>query len=366
MGTSPATFDVFFSYHWQDRLEVDQIARALRERGLRVFLDRWYLTPGVSWVDRLASALRSCDAVAVMIGPHGLGRWQQRERDLALDRQVRETSFRVIPVLLPNAEPALDFLSLNTWIDFRAGVADSIQLEVLARAIKGETPGPDILESVRRTRAEICPYRGLRPFREEDARFFCGRISFTEALTKATERCSLTAVVGASGSGKSSVVRAGLLPRLRRGREGAAVYEIATMVPGERPLLRLAAALVPLLEPDLDEIRQLGKAGELGEILYSGKVPLQEVLARIFEKQPGTDRLLLVVDQWEELYTLCREENVRQRFLAEILSATDSNRLAVVLTMRGDFYGQALRDRAFADRSDDAPGAALGNRPAGD
>lgn len=61
----------------------------------------------------------------------------------------------------------------------------------------------------------------------------------------------LIAVVGASGSGKSSVARAGLLPRLRHHQEGQPVYEIATMVPGERPLLRLAAALVPLLEPGM-------------------------------------------------------------------------------------------------------------------
>jgi ABC-type multidrug transport system fused ATPase/permease subunit len=177
------------------------------------FLYRWYLTPGLSWVDRLAAALNSCGAVAVLIGPHGLGRWQQRERDLALDRQAREPAFPVISVLLPSAEPVLDFLGLNTWIDLRAGVGDPAQYEILLKAIRGEPPGPDIQETLQRTRAEICPYRGLRMFCEEDARFFCGRKAFIETVTAATRRRNFIAVVGASGSGKSSVVWVGLLPR---------------------------------------------------------------------------------------------------------------------------------------------------------
>ena len=223
MGATSSAHDVFFSYHWQDRAEVEQIARALQERGCRVFLDRWYLTPGLSWVDRLATALNSCGAVAVLIGRYGLGRWQQRERDLALDRQAREPAFPVIPVLLPNAEPALDFLGLNTWIDLRGGVADPAQHEILSRAVKGEPPGPNIQEILERTRAEICPYRGLLPFREEDARFFCGREAFIDAIASATRRRNLIAVIGASGSGKSSLVRAGLLPHLRRPSEGGPV-----------------------------------------------------------------------------------------------------------------------------------------------
>jgi len=52
-------YDVFFSYHWQDRAEVERIARTLHERGLHVFLDRWYLTPGLSWVDKLATVLNT-------------------------------------------------------------------------------------------------------------------------------------------------------------------------------------------------------------------------------------------------------------------------------------------------------------------
>jgi len=292
VGATPTRYDVFFSYHWQDKAEVEQIARALHERGLCVFLDRWYMTPDLSWVDRLATALNSCKAVAVLIGPHGLGRWQQRERDLALDRQAREPAFRVIPVLLPNAEPVLDFVSLNTWIDLRGGVVDPAQYEILSKAIRGESPGPDIQKTIQLTRDEICPYRGLRFFREEDAHFFCGREAFIETITAAAQRRNFIAIVGASGSGKSSVVRAGLLPRLRRRSEGEAVYEIVTMVPGDDAFHQLAAVLVPLLEPEFGETDRLIETGKLAQSFRSGAVSLKHVLSRLLEKEPGTDRML--------------------------------------------------------------------------
>jgi hypothetical protein len=206
-------FEVFLSYHWQDRTTVEVIARSLQQRGMRPFLDRWYLSPGQ--VTALQNILGGCGAVLVFVGSQGVGRWQQREVQLALDRQTREPSLPVIPVLLTGADPALGFLSLNTWVDLRGGTTEEA-LAVLTAAICSEPPGPDVAERIRATRAAICPYRGLRLFREEDAAFFCGREAFTDSLEQVVSRRSMVGVVGASGSGKSSVARAGLLPRLRR------------------------------------------------------------------------------------------------------------------------------------------------------
>src|SRR5262245_28802260 len=108
---------VFLSYNWRDAAAAELVARALRQQGLSVFLDRWYLVPGRSWPQALEEALRECGAVAVLLGPSGLGPWQLREKDLALDRQSHDQAFPVIPVLLPGAEAALGFLKLNTWVD---------------------------------------------------------------------------------------------------------------------------------------------------------------------------------------------------------------------------------------------------------
>ena len=342
--------DVFLSYNWRDHAAAEAIARALQQQyNLNVFLDRWYLVPGRPWPQALEDILGRCRAVAVLLSPEGMGPWQQRERDLALDRQAHESTFAVIPVLLPGADPALGFLRLNTWVDLGSGIDDAVGLSVLAAAVRGEPPGPDMQERLAATLAKICPYRGLRPFREEDAPFFFGREAFTERLVDAVQRQTLVAVVGPSGSGKSSVAQAGLVPRLRRG-QGGAVWEIAILRPGERPLNALAAALIPLLEPEMTEVDRLVQMAKLAGHLLDGSLLLRDVVARALEKQRGTERLLLVVDQWEELYTLCHDEGARQRFLAELLTASTSGPLSVVLTLRGDFYGHALGDREMADR----------------
>lgn len=353
MNHTSVAYDVFFSYHSQDREVVEAVARALQERGLRVFLDRWYLLPGRPWPQALEEALRSCRAVAVFLGRHGTGRWQQREKDLALDRQARDSLFPVIPVLLAQGEAALGFLGLNTWVDLSREPDDPVAMEILASAVRGEPPGPDLRERIQATLAAICPYRGLRHFREEDSAFFFGRDTFTEELVRAVERQtvrrpSFVALVGASGCGKSSVARAGLLPRLRREGWGQ-VWDVVTLVPGDRPMQALAAAMIPILESEMTETDRLREVAKLGRSLAEGEVALRDVVTRALEKQPGTDRLLLLADQWEELYTLCPDESMRNRFTDQLLEAAAAGSLTVVLTLRGDFFGHALSYRPLAD-----------------
>jgi hypothetical protein len=341
--------DVFLSYHWRDHAAVEAVARQLREDGLTVFLDRWYLVPDRPWPQALEAVLHGCHAVAVFLGPRGMDPWQQWETGLALNRQARDPTFPVIPVLLPSADPALGFLGLNTWVDLWAGLDDLWALAVLAAAVRRVAPGPHLQARLTVTLATICPYRGLRPVREEDAPFFFGRETFRGRMVEAVSQHPLVAVVGASGSGKSSVVRAGLVPQLRRG-SGGRVWDVVTLVPGDRPLHALAAALIPLLEPEMTETDRLAEVGKLAQYLGEGRVTLRDVVARALHQQLGTDRLLLVADQWEELYTLTQDEPTRHRFIDEVLDAAATGSLSVVLTLRGDFFGQVLGDRILADR----------------
>lgn len=359
----PDHFDVFLSYHWRDHAQVEALARRVREKDLTVFLDRWYLTPGQSWPKALETTLAQCRAVAVCIGQGEMGPWQQREQYLALERQVaaerRGQSFPIIPVLLPGAEPPLGFLSQLTWVDFRSRVDDPVLLTTLVRAVHGEPPGPDAQDTVRETLATICPYRGLLYFREEDAPFFFGRAEAITQLVHAVEQHSLVAVVGASGSGKSSVVRAGLVPILRKNRER--VWEVATIVPTDGPIHALAAALHPLLEPDMSETDRLIETNKLADALLQRTVKLRDVADRALVKQPGTDRLLLIVDQWEELFTLCQDDAARRCFIDNVLDATATARLRVVLTLRGDFFGRAIT--AYRPLSDRVQGAQVNLGP---
>ena len=131
-----ASYDVFLSYPRWLRKDVELIAQWLERQGLQVFLDTWRLPAGQSFPELLEKALEDCKAIAIFSGPGDMSRWQQLERNFALQRKVREPEFRVIPVLLPHADPALGFLGQYTWIDLRTKVLDEAQLRKLVAAIR--------------------------------------------------------------------------------------------------------------------------------------------------------------------------------------------------------------------------------------
>src|SRR5271165_1942987 len=345
--------DIFLSYNSADHNVVENIARKLRDESLEPFLDRWHLAPGMRWRPKLEETLSSCKAVAIFVGPGEMGSWQQREVDVALDLQSRNANLPVIPVLLPGCEPPLGFLRQLTWVDLRTQTVDR-GIAILAKAALGQAPGPELQEHFDSIRASISPYRGLLHFREEDAPFFFGREAAIDRLANAVQRQPFVAVVGASGSGKSSVVRAGLVPRLRSDRRTA--WETIILVPTDQPLKALARALVPLLEPMMSEVDRLVEAAKLTEHLRSGTISLYDIVERILEKQSGIDRLLIVVDQFEELYTLTPDEEARRRFLDELLAASSraESKANIAVTLRGDFVGKALAYRPLSDRLQDA------------
>ncbi len=196
------------------------------------------------------------------------------------------------------------------------------------------------------------PYRGLAAFREQDAAFFFGREQFTEQLLEATLTHKVIAVIiGSSGSGKSSVVYAGLLPKLHEQGD----WLIVNFRPGASPFHSLSAALLPLLEPELSEADRLIERHKLAAALSDGSLELQQLIERVLEKNQPKNGLLLFIDQFEELYTLCQQPAVQRGFLVSLLAAIDahhqqrSHMLNVLLTIRADFMGQALSYRPFAD-----------------
>jgi len=145
------------------------------------------------------------------------------------------------------------------------------------------------------------PYKGLASFEESDAALFFGREQLVGELAARTVGAGLLAVVGASGSGKSSVIAAGLLPSLGAGLlPGSERWKTVSMRPGERPLAELATV----------------DAGTVDE------------------------RLVLVVDQFEEVFTLCHDEDERTGFVDRLVGlASDPERFAIVIGLRGDYYG---------------------------
>ncbi|BAZ25274.1 WD-40 repeat-containing protein [Kalymmatonema gypsitolerans NIES-4073] len=191
------------------------------------------------------------------------------------------------------------------------------------------------------------PYQGLAAFGEEDAAFFFGRETFVDNLVQATQSQPLIAVIGPSGSGKSSVVFAGLVPHLQE--EGR--WLIESFRPGNQPFYQLACTLVNQLEPELSETKQLIEAAELAQKIQEGKVSLQQIVSRITELNPKK-RFLLVADQFEELYTLCKNKEEIQSFADTLLTPIHQKCFTLVLTLRADFYGYVLSYRPWRDALD--------------
>jgi hypothetical protein len=226
-------FDVFLSYARSDEAPAVELNHWLRAEGLRTFFDRSELRPGLPWVPALEEAINRSRAVAILFGKHGIGNTQQYERQFALVRQTHEAAFPVIPVLMPGCEtPPTGFLQLLTWVDLSKAVSILQQpdsLALLRAALRREAIGAAPI------RAQVCPYRGLEPFREEDAPFFCGRDDAISELVAKVQAHAFVAVVGASGSGKSSLVFAGLLPALRKESQ-TRTWDVVSFRPGKSPL----------------------------------------------------------------------------------------------------------------------------------
>jgi len=137
-------YDVFLCYNSDDKDSVETVAAYLKDNAdLQPWFDKWTLVPGEPWGKNLENGLRSSRTCAVFIGKKGEGPWQKKEVDVALRKQVKDESFRVIPVLLPGApkNPKLpDFLEGHMWVDLRVGLEDDDGLWRLECGIRGEAP----------------------------------------------------------------------------------------------------------------------------------------------------------------------------------------------------------------------------------
>jgi WD40 repeat protein len=337
---------LFLSYHGTDRKSAQELRRLLMARGVSTFLDKRNLTPGMPWPQELEKALERSAAVAVLIGGHEIGYWQQREINYALERQGRETSqqrvFPVIPVLLPGAADLLTgFLAQNTWINLQAGVEDEEAIDDLMRAVQG-SPAERTEAGAPAPARVVCPFKGLKFFQEEDAPLYFGREKAAEELLEAVLGSPVVTLAGVSGSGKSSLARAGLFPRLRRCKPPDLLWDAVCFSPGNEPFYRLARALVPLLLGEIAELESFKEIGELAERLATGKEKLEHLVERCLEKSGGSDRLLIVVDQLEELFTQSAESDPGA-FLKELLRAQSRSPLHLLFTVRADFYDRVLR-----------------------
>ncbi|GBO53575.1 hypothetical protein APA_1482 [Pseudanabaena sp. lw0831] len=178
---------------------------------------------------------------------------------------------------------------------------------------------------------ETCPYVGLEAFDQKTAQYFYGREEQLDLLLRKIEKSRFVPVIGASGSGKSSLVKAGLMTNLAK--QGWCV--LPPMKPWANPLMMLKQSLV--------------------QQFYKLPAEIQRAYARLESEglnailPEGSQRVLLVVDQFEELFTVCPSEQERQDFIRLLVEgAEQEGRLTIATTMRADFVEQALQYPALA------------------
>jgi energy-coupling factor transporter ATP-binding protein EcfA2 len=346
-------FNVFLSHNSSDKPLVEEIANRLKAVGLEPWLDKWNLIPGDPWQPALEEALADCQSCAVFIGPSGLGTWQHEEMRAAINRRVaaHETNhrFRVIPVLLPGSVRGArsrlpEFLVATTWVEFRRRIDDDA-FRVLERAIRGLPPGPNA------SGATIgCPYRGLEFFDVEHAPIYFGRDSLVDWLLSALRGTSspegptrFVAIIGASGSGKSSLARAGLLAALKHdGLEGSLTWPVTVCRPGPRPLEALATELARTSGISLGQGLLSNLIEELRSALLVKPNTLHLTSTSSLDSVGSTRRHVVLVDQFEEVFTLCHDEGERTAFINNLLYAAliPKGQTIVIVTIRADLYGR--------------------------
>ena len=206
------------------------------------------------------------------------------------------------------------------------------------------------------------PYPGLRPFREEEHPFFFGRYEHTTALYRLLDRGRLLAVLGGSGSGKSSLVQAGLLPLLDKEKrpDGSLRWAILALRPGTHPINRLAIALIKVAGARNDTNPRIASG------LRRSSHGLAEEVGRLL---PADREVLILVDQFEELFRYAdakdaeetgsrdpgiarlAQDDESRRFVEILLTASTLSepRVRVILTMRSDFLGDCARFRGLAE-----------------
>jgi HEAT repeat protein len=234
------------------------------------------------------------------------------------------------------------FNEYTTPTDFKQLLGRNLR-EILTERLQADSVAQLAVASVEAPIWYGEPYPGLRAFSSDEAAIFFGRGRETDALVAELRKPNrrFTAVVGASGLGKSSLVYAGLLPRLAEGAiEGSADWRALCFRPGafgDNPFLALAAALKPLLPPG-DRNEPIVIADALAKTPDSICTYVDRVLA----SAPLSARLVLFCDQSEELLAQAAASQ-RESFVDLLAEATGDPRVHVVLTMREDLLIQATR-----------------------
>ncbi|NEP16657.1 MAG: hypothetical protein F6J97_07085 [Leptolyngbya sp. SIO4C1] len=196
------------------------------------------------------------------------------------------------------------------------------------------------LAKLRQLSYGFCPYRGIEPFTEKHADYFFGRDDLVDMLLGRIRRSNFCAVVGPSSSGKTSLLRAGLIYQLQQGEKipGSDRWTIRLLTPGRQPLRNLAAAFT---SADIGEIDLAAQLGQAEQLLRESENGLSQLIAATFMRSDSKAQFWLVIDQFEELFRQTHQPHVleeRQQFVRCLLAALCDPSLSfgLIIGLRAD------------------------------
>ena len=336
----PGTHLLFLSHAAVDGEAALRLARRLEEseeakaHGLKVWIDKVDFPAGARWKDELQSALASSTAFMVYVGSRGIVNWVWDEVSIALDRTHKQRDYPLIPVLAPGTVPA----DLPSFLSQYQSVRDPEQPDQFRQLLRAALR----LEPRARIAVEREPFVGLQAYESSKAHLFFGRERETDELVALLRETPLVLVTGDSGSGKSSLVLAGLVPAFRGGRLGRlrqegpdeTVWHVVETRPGNDPFGRLADSV-------LDAAERTGtgaaKASDLADLVRTRQPDkVRDAVLSGAPKVPGrSSKVLVVVDQFEEFRTSPQAAAYVAALLR--LAKPGDDRIRVVLTMRRDY-----------------------------
>ncbi|MEO1166415.1 MAG: protein kinase, partial [Chloroflexota bacterium] len=323
---------IFVSYSRDDEDFAQKLSRDLRSAGHTVWLDKSDIRGGEEWIKSITSGIANAYAfISIMSDSAQESRWVQREF-----LQAEEDGKPIFPVTASET-------NIPIYMKERHVLALYEDYEGNLETLLTELPDPPPVLNYAMTQESIVdlenPYKGLQAFQEYDSANFFGRDDLTkqlvERLSEKVELQRFLAVIGPSGSGKSSVVKAGLLPALRKGAvDNSDEWFYVEMFPGTQPFEELEAALLHVATESVPNLM---------DTLQSDARGLVRAVKQILPRE-GDSELLIVIDQFEEIFTLVEDEEQRQLFLYNLYQAVidERSRIRLVVTLRADFYDKPL------------------------
>lgn len=328
---------VFISHSKIDRAAAFALAERLKEKGYDCFLDFESIRGGADWERQIYDALRQSFVVLLYASPEACkSQWVFAEISIA-----RFQGVPILPLIMRSCE-LWPHIATTQYIDFRTHPSSAYAVLWESLDDFGVSRGASIYP------ANCSPYRGLESLQEEDAAVFFGRdrelSEAIDALRPSGRQRRFLAVVGPSGIGKSSFVRAGLLPALRRGRIPGSnrwLY-VPPFMPGETPFQNFADALCSIdknFSSVGDIARRLQKDGGMVDVVRTVRAHSGALNAQV----------VIIIDQLEEFErrTPKSDADVFLKSLTEAIHAPGTP-LIVISTLRSDFLSECLQYPALA------------------